>query len=118
MADQVKRWLAYRLGGLAYRLYPLDVEEFRPREDAHWVTLGSPMEGGVHVLGSAEVSEVETSRRMVGRDLVRVPSAKRLARVPQWEITLTCKLRSFVSSHGGTYQEALDTMFGRAGIRG
>jgi hypothetical protein len=87
-------------------------------EDIEWVTIGMRTPDGVHVLGSAEVPRAETTRRMYGYDEVRVPGARRTAKVPRWHITLRCELASFVSLPGNSYPEALQSMFGRAGIKG
>jgi hypothetical protein len=94
--------------------------------DTKWVTFGSGVPGMVHVLGSAEVASVTTTRRMVGYDEVPVPARTArhrqpkpaTAKVPRWRVTLTVELDSFISLPGRTYEDAIRSMFGRAGTTG
>lgn len=94
--------------------------------EIEWVTIGMRTEDGVHVLGSAEVKNGTTSRRIIGHDKIPVPVRKtrvgslttQTAAVPRWLITLKCEMHSFVTLDGKTYPEAVERMFGRSGIRG
>lgn len=89
-----------------------------PNGDIEWVTVGTRSASGVHVLGSARVVNGSTSRRMHGYDEGKMPGTTRLARIPRWRVTLHCEMDSFIGLPGPTYQEALERMFGRAGVRG
>jgi hypothetical protein len=114
------------VGDDSFRLAHDHAGDYGKPEDVEWVTLGTRTDDGVHVLGSAEARNVRTTRRSRSYTTVGVPvrataaaePSMRAARVPEWVITLTCEMHSFVTLHGKTYPEAVQDMFRRAGIRG
>lgn len=117
----------YYLGRQDYELAHSQAGAFPPPQDVEWVTIGMRTpDGGVHVLGSAEVKNGTTSRRAETHTNIDIPvpttrigpANLRTARVPNWIITLTCEMHSFVTLPGKTYPEAVQAMFGRSGIRG
>ena len=116
----------YYYGQEDYALAHTDAGRRPAPSDTAWVTLGTRTPGGVHVLGSAEVVSTTTTRRMIDYEEVGVPVRSsrhkqpklQAAKVPHWRITLTCELDSFVSLPGRTYRDAVETMFGRSGVKG
>lgn len=100
-----------------------DVDLERPE----WITVGyRTMTGEVLVLGSADLTETQLSRRMFGYDelppdpVALTPSlAKpRAARIPRWHILLNCRMKTFVQVTGKDYPDAVQKMFGKAGRSG
>lgn len=95
-------------------------------EKPEWATVGYRTVGNeVLVLGSADISQSVLSRRMEGFDEFapfsgKVPDFARVrnAKVPRWTVTVNCRMRTFVQVTGRDYQQAIGSMFGKAGRSG
>ena len=100
-------------GDADYALAHVPAAETAEEEcDVQWVTIGSGVPGAVTVLNGTQVAKARLSRRMTGFDEIRVPGARRLARVPRWRVTLQCEIDSFTSLPGETYADAVRRTFG------